>query len=75
MNSMKYGNGLKNRGYKMTQYKNGNGKRLSLEEKIDEVEKAFKEFESNGAAKKVKCNHNMLISKIEQLKILIEESV
>lgn len=59
----------------MVQYKNGNGKELSLEEKINEVEEAFEEFKSNGAAKRVRCNTDLLISKIKQLKILIEESI
>jgi hypothetical protein len=59
----------------MTQYKNGNGKELPLEQKIDEVEEAFKEFKSNGAAKKVKCNHNYLLIKIKELKTLIEEFI
>ena len=59
----------------MVQYKNGNGKELPLEQKIEEVEEALKEFKSNGAAKKVKCNRDLLITKIQQLKILIEEQI
>jgi hypothetical protein len=57
----------------MTEYKNG--KDLSLEQKIEEVEKALLEFKSNGAAKKIKCDSRILILKIKELKALIEESI
>jgi hypothetical protein len=47
-----------------------NFKDLSIEEKLKEVSKVLIEFKSNGAAKRIKCDPQALISSIKALEEL-----